>query len=100
MELMIYLSFITASVSFTITETKLFKPIRNWVKRSNSFFGDLLFCGYCLGHWLAFSLVAIYRPRLFNSMWPLDYFLTAIVITWLGALQWVLMCWLMDKARK
>lgn len=96
----IYLSFITASISFTVTETKLFMPIREWVKRRNVFFGELISCGYCFSHWVAFALVAIYRPRLFESWWLMDYFFTAIVIAWLGALQWGLMCWLMNVARK
>lgn len=99
-EKIIYLSFITASISFTITETKPFLPLREWVKRKNIFLGELISCGYCLGHWVAFVWVAIYRPRLFESWWLLDYFLTAIVIAWLAAFQWVLMCWLMEKTEK
>jgi hypothetical protein len=98
MEKVIYLSFVTASLSFTVTETKVFMPLREWARRKNSLFGGLLACGFCFGHWVAFALVAIYRPRLFESWWLLDYFLTALVIAWLGALQWIIMCWLMEKA--
>ena len=47
---------------------------------------------------VAFALTAIYRPRLFVFWWPLDYFLTALVIAWLSAFQWVAMCWLMERA--
>lgn len=100
MEKVIYLSFAAASLSFTVTETKVFMSIREWAKSKKSFLGELLSCGYCFGHWVAFALVAIYRPRLFEFWWLLDYFLTAIVIAWLSALQWVLMCWLMEKAGK
>jgi hypothetical protein len=46
---------------------------------------------------VAFALVAIYKPKLFEFWWLLDYFLTAIVIAWLGGIQWALMCWLMEK---
>jgi hypothetical protein len=97
METVIYLSFVTASISFTVTETKLFKPLREWVKKKSVFLGDLLCCGYCFGHWVAFVLVAIYKPRLFEFWWLMDYFLTAIVIAWLSGIQWALMCWLMEK---
>jgi hypothetical protein len=100
MEKVIYLSFVTASISFTVTETKLLKPLREWVKGKNSFTGELLCCGYCFGHWVAFALVAVYQPKLFESWWLLDYFLTALVIAWLGAFQWILMCWLMQKILK
>ncbi|OQY98844.1 MAG: hypothetical protein B6D35_10975 [Candidatus Brocadia sp. UTAMX2] len=98
--MVIYLSLVTAAISFTMAETKLFKPMREWVKGKNSFLGGLISCGYCLGHWLAFALVAMYRPRLFDGWWLLDYFLTALVIAWLAAFQWVLMCWLMEKTGK
>lgn len=100
MDQIVYLSFVTASVSFTITETKLFLPIREWAKRKNSLFGELISCGYCFDYWIAFTLVAVYRVKPFESWWPLDYFLTALVIAWLSAFQWILMCWLMDKAGK
>jgi hypothetical protein len=100
MRLVIYLSVVTASVSFTVTETKLFKGFREWLNGKSSFLGDLMSCGYCFGHWVAFALVAVYKPRLFESWWLLDYFLTIIVIAWLAGVQWAVMCWLMDKAGK
>jgi hypothetical protein len=96
----IYLSFVTASISFTVTETKLFIQVREWVKGKNSFLGELFSCGYCFCHWAAFALVIIYQPRLFDSWCLLDYFLTALIIAWLSSLQWALMCWLMEKAGK
>lgn len=99
-EKVICLSFITASISFTITETKIFLPIREWVKKRNASFGELLSCGYCFGHWIAFILVSIYQPSLFELWWLLDYFLTALVVAWLAAFQWATLCWLMEKAGK
>jgi len=97
---LIYLSLATASISFTITETKIFKPLREGLKRRSSFLGELFQCGYCLGHWVAFLLTALYKPNLFNSWWPADYFLTALVIAWLSGIQWALMCLLLEKAGK
>ncbi len=80
MKSVVYLSIATASISFTITETKMFMPVREWAKNKNVFLGELVSCGYCFGHWVAFALVAIYQPKLFESWWLLDYFLTALVI--------------------
>jgi hypothetical protein len=100
MQEVIYLSFVTASITFTLTETKLFLPLREWVKGKSSFLGELLSCGYCFGHWVAFALVTIYQPKLFQLWWLLDYFLTALVIAWLSAFQAILMGWLMEKAKK
>jgi len=97
MKNVLYLSFVTASISFTITETKVFKPMREWVKGKNGIIGKLVSCGYCFAHWIAFSIVTIYQPKLFELWWLLDYFLTALVIAWFAAFQWGLMCWLMEK---
>jgi hypothetical protein len=99
-ELSVLLSLVTASVSFTVAETKLFLPLRERMKNKSAFFGELLSCGYCFGHWFAFVLVAVYRPLLFHVWRPLDYFLTALVIAWLAAFQWAVLCWLMEKAGK
>jgi hypothetical protein len=100
METILWLSVVTAAISFTVTETKLFRPVRDWLKGKYMFWGDLISCGYCLGFWVAFGLEAIYQPRLFRICGLLDYFLTAVVIAWLAGYQWVLMCWLFKKAGK
>jgi len=100
LEAVTLLSLVNASISFTVSEMKIFRPLREWVKCRNHFLGELLFCGYCVGHWTAFALVAIYRPRLFELWWPLDYFLSALVIAWLSAFQWIVLCWLMQKTGK
>ena len=68
MEMSSSLSLVTASISFAVSETRLFRPLREWVRGRSKFFGDLLSCGYCLGHWVAFALVVICRFTLFNNM--------------------------------
>lgn len=100
MRSIVLLSFVTASISFTVTEMKIFLPFREWIKKRNSLLGELVSCGYCFSHWVAFALVAIYRLKLFESWFLLDYFLTALVIAWLAGYQWILMCWLMEKLGK
>lgn len=96
----VYLSFVTASISFTVTETKIFRPLREWIEIRWPKIGKLVGCGYCFGHWVAFALVAVYQPRLFKAWWLLDYFTTAIVVAWLAGFQWAIMCWLMQKTQK
>jgi len=100
MKEVIWLSVVTAAISTTITETRLFLPLRKWVRLKSDFLGDLFSCGYCLGFWIAFGLVAVYQPRLFNVWWLLDYFVTALAIAWLSAFQWGLMCWLFKTIGK
>jgi hypothetical protein len=96
----IWLSLVTASVAFTLSEATVLAGAREWVKARSAWLGKLAGCGYCLGHWVAFGLVAIYRPRLLEAWWLFDYFLTALVIAWLGAFQWAALCWLTAKAGK
>jgi len=60
----------------------------------------MLCCGYCFGHLTAFALVALYRPGLFQYWWFIDCFLTALVIAWFSAFQWLLMCRLMNERGK
>ena len=94
------LSLVTASAAFTLCETTVFAGLRDRVKSRSVWLGKLACCGYCLGHWVAFVLVAIYRPRLFQAWWFLDYFFTALIISWLAAFQWAALCWLTAKAGK
>ena len=101
MDKVLYLSLVTAGISFTITETKLFEPLRNWLEKQITFLARLFNCGYCLGHWVAFLLVAIYQPRLFTSLFFLiDYFFTALVIAWLSGFQWIALCYMMKLTGK
>lgn len=95
-----WLSLANASIAFTVTEARLCRGLREWIKHKNSFLGELFSCGYCFGHWSAFLLTAVYQPRLLQQWQPLDYFLTALVIAWLSAFQWALLCWLMQQAGK
>ena len=100
MKQIILLSMVTASVAFSLSETAVFASLRERMKAWNVWLGKLPSCGYCLGHWVAFGLVAIYRPRLFQAWWLLDYFLTALAIAWLAGFQWIVLCWLMKKVGK
>ncbi len=77
-EIFLYLSIVTASISFTATEAKIVKALREWIKSKNGILGELVSCGYCFGHWIAFALVAIYQPKLFELWWLLDYFFNGI----------------------
>ncbi len=100
MALAALLSLVTACLAFTVSETALFEPLREWIKKRSFWLGKLLACGYCLGCWIAIGLVAVYQPRLFEGWWLLDYLLTAFVIAWLAAFQWAMLCLLMDRAGK
>lgn len=100
MRTVLLLSLANAAIAFTLTETRLFRALREWAKARSDWLGEFASCSYCLGHWTAFALVAVYRPRLFEAWAPLDYLLTALVVAWLAALQCALLAWLMEGAGK
>ena len=101
MEKIILLSMICATVSFTITESKLFSQFREFLAMYTEWLFKLFSCGYCLGHYISFFLVIVYKPLLFNSGYDLlDYFMTSLVITWLSAWQWLGFSYLISKSGK
>lgn len=62
---LIMLSMCVSTVSFTITKSKFFSPLRNWVNKRNERLGSLLSCSYCMSHWAATFVVVllyIYSP--------------------------------------
>jgi hypothetical protein len=92
-EIVVLLSIVSACIAFTVTKSVLFAPIRIVIEDHLPHkVSELFHCGYCFGHWVSFVLVAIYQPRLFNYFWPIDYFLTALVIAWLSGIQWAIFC--------
>jgi hypothetical protein len=55
LEQVVWLSLVTASVAFCLSETTVFAGLREWVKGRSVWLGKLAGCGYCLGHWVAFK---------------------------------------------
>jgi hypothetical protein len=90
----------TAWISFTLSESALFAPARGWLAARSSWLGKLVNCGYCTGFWVAVALVSLCQPRVCEVWAPLDYLLSAIVVAWLAAFQWALLCWLMQRLEK
>ena len=50
----------TATVSVTVGQSKLFAPLRAWVKEHWDLGGELISCPYCLGHWVALGVGPVY----------------------------------------
>jgi hypothetical protein len=96
----LFLSIVSASLSFTISETKIFRPLRWYLMRLSSFLGDLVCCGYCLGFWFSCLLCLIHQPTLINKYHILDLILTYFIVAWLSGLQWAFMNLLMVAIKK
>ena len=53
MKMVVYLTFVTASVAFAISDAVLFAGMRERLRSWNPWLGKLASCGYCLRHWEA-----------------------------------------------
>lgn len=56
-----------SSISYTITQTELFVPVRAWTQKLGHMIGYLFTCFYCMSHWVVLAGVLIYKPVLINS---------------------------------
>lgn len=83
----VLLSIVVASISFFATHSQLCGPLRAWLLKRSTFFGMLVECPYCLGHWVAVALILAFPVRLFGISWLADYLLTWQVISWMAGLQ-------------
>ena len=96
---LVLLSSVTACISFTVTDSAVFRPFRDWVKSKSKFLGELFQCGFCFGFWVALPMDLFMQP-VFSTCIALDYFMVTFVIAWLSGFQWVIMCCLMKHAGK
>jgi hypothetical protein len=75
---LVWLSAACASISYTLTKTPMFGWAANLFQRWTPIY-YLWQCPYCMGHYVAFFLVAVYQPRPFTGHW-VDYLAAAFVI--------------------
>jgi hypothetical protein len=91
----ILLSFVTASIAWTVTQEAIFEEWRNSAKeRSESaanIFARKFFyvwtCEYCFSHWVTIGLLLLTDFRLLIDDWR-GYLIAFFVITWI-ANQWM-----------
>lgn len=82
----VVLAFATSAIAMSFTQGSMFEPLRNWITRKNALLGELSRCFFCLGHWIAFAGVAVYRPRPLQLWWPADLVVAAFVVIALASL--------------
>ena len=56
---LVYLSLATATVSVTVSQTEIFKPVRDYVNNKIKWLHYLVTCSYCMCHWVAGALVLV-----------------------------------------
>lgn len=68
-------------ISTTIAKSRVFASMRIAIMVRSFHAGLLVGCPYCITHWVVFTGVAIYRPRLVHSgLVPLDLLTTGFAI--------------------
>lgn len=64
-----------------IVKSVIFKPVRDRIKSINTWFKELMGCGYCISIWVAFGVVLLVQPvyPLTGTTW-IDLPLTAFSV--------------------
>ena len=86
----IWLGLASAAISYTVADAVIFRPLREWVAKKNTFIGHLVCCGYCFGFWVSFVLEAIFRPNLFGIP-IIGHILTSFCIAIISGFFWITM---------
>lgn len=91
MEALLLLSFFVASVSWTISKSTLFEPIRKYFYKDGSFLSKLVLCPYCVSHYVsAFTTHLAIHLGYIDSVYFygfVDWIFFTIVIVWMAAFQ-------------
>ncbi|OLC58822.1 MAG: hypothetical protein AUH85_00010 [Chloroflexi bacterium 13_1_40CM_4_68_4] len=51
-------------ITTIVTESLLFKPVRERIAERSSYLGELVSCHLCFGTWVGIALATLFRPRL------------------------------------
>lgn len=88
----VVLSLAISSISMTICKAKIFSSFREHVSKMNTWCGGLVKCPYCLSHWISLLFVVLYRPKIIQKFFLLDYFVTIFVIVSLASFWSLIIC--------
>jgi len=91
----VILSFVVASISWTITQEKIFEEPREYARRksesaSNLFIRKFCYvwtCEYCFSHWVTLFVLMVTRFHLMFDDWR-GYLLAFFLLPWI-ANQWM-----------
>src|SRR4026209_241449 len=91
----VILSFVVASISWTITQEKIFEEPREYARRksesaSNLFIRKFCYvwtCEYCFSHWVTLFVLMVTRFHLMFDDWR-GYLLAFFLLPWI-ANQWI-----------
>lgn len=77
---LVIISMAVSVISLTVTKTKVFKPMRAWIKERSEFFGELFSCPYCFSFYPSIAFILLYAEKL-RLIYNFTGFLSAIDLT-------------------
>ena len=88
---LLILSLVIASISWTVTQEKIFEEWRNAAKKRSEGKGHILIrkffyvwtCEYCFSHWVTILVLLITQFRLLIDDWR-GYFIAFFVLPWIA----------------
>lgn len=86
--------FVSAAISFTITVTSIFSFLREWVSKIHPKLEELIFCPWCLNHYVVFIMLLTSNIELFKVSEYIIYnffFTSFAIIGAAGILHYVLL---------
>jgi hypothetical protein len=83
---LLLLSIPCGSISMAVSKSKIFQPFRRWVKSKSEFLWGGLSCPYCMSHWIAILLTAIYFPRpVYSRFVGIDFIISVMTMVSLAS---------------
>lgn len=87
MEKFILIMLVTTGVSFTFCVTSIFNPVREFLAKIHPKVEELVFCPYCMSHYIAASLLLVCNYSYdFTNILILDFLFTVFAITCITAI--------------
>ena len=63
------LALAVSAIAMSMTQGSIFASFRTSVAAHSKWFGELVSCFFCLGHWVAAAAVVVFRPRPLRTEW-------------------------------
>lgn len=86
---LVILSAVNGAITWIVTESELFEPLRVWASQMNDTLGSLLSCPLCAGTWIGFGIAGATVWRVGYS--GVDAVLAFIVVTFASLMGGLLM---------
>jgi hypothetical protein len=81
------LSLAISAISYTISRTEIFKPIRKLICNRWNWLGKLISCPYCLSHWVSFVMIFYFYKTISVEVFILTFAMITLSAIWTGMIS-------------